>query len=62
MTKGEVIGYLQHFIRLNGSKDSNWLAVEKWKEDLEFIQNYNINTQPRIAVSSVKHYSSKRYY
>ena len=61
MTKGEVIGYLQHFIHLNGSKRSNWLAVQKWKEDLEFVQNYNIDDQPRVAVSCVKPYSSKRY-
>lgn len=56
MTKGEVIRYLQHFIRKKGAKESNWLALEKWKEDLEFVQNYNINIQPRIAIADIKRY------
>ena len=56
MTKGEVIGYLQHFIHLNGSKSSNWLALQKWREDLEFVQNYNLNTQPKVAISNIRRY------
>ena len=62
MTKGEVIQYLEFFLRQNENRATHRLACKKWREDLEFVQNYNINTQPRVAVSGVKHYSSKRYH
>lgn len=56
MTKGEVIQYLEFFLRQNGNRTTHWLACEKWREDLEFVQNYNINVQPRIAVSGIRRY------
>jgi len=58
MTKGEVIQYLEFFIRQNASKDSHRIACGKWREDLKFVQEYNISVQPKIAVLGVKRYGS----
>ena len=56
MTKGEVIQYLEFFLRQNGNRSTHRLACKKWREDLEFVQNYNINVQPKIAVSGIRRY------
>ena len=39
VSKGCVISYLKHNIQINGKKDSNEIAVSKWKDDLEFVYN-----------------------
>lgn len=56
MAKGEVIKYLTFFIRRNGAKLGNELALLKWKEDLAFVQEYDINTQPRAIIAQIKKY------
>ena len=56
MSKNDVIRYLSYFIRMNGAKDGNELAVKKWKDDLSFVQEYNIKTQPQTIISSIKKY------
>ena len=56
MSKGEVIKYLTFFIRRNGAKVGNELALSKWKEDLAFVQEYDINIQPRAIISEIKKY------
>lgn len=37
ITKGYVISYLKHNIKINGKKETNEFAVLKWKEDLDYI-------------------------
>lgn len=37
LTKDEVINYLNTFIRVNGAKPSMKYAVQKWTEDLDFV-------------------------
>lgn len=37
ITKGYVISYLKHNIKINGRKETNEFAVLKWKEDLDFV-------------------------
>lgn len=56
MDKGDVIRYLSYFIRKNGAKRGNELALSKWEEDLAFVQNYDISTQPRAIIKDVKKY------
>lgn len=56
MDKGDVIRYLSYFIHKNGAKRGNELALSKWKEDLAFVQNYNMSTQPRTIISGVRRY------
>lgn len=56
MDKGDVIRYLSYFIRKNGAKRGNEMALSKWREDLEFVQNYNINTQPSTIISDIRKY------
>lgn len=56
MDKGDVIRYLSYFIRKNGAKRGNELALSKWEEDLGFVQKYNKNTQPRAIIRDIKKY------
>ena len=56
MSKGDVIRYLSYFIRMNGAKSGNELAVSKWREDLAFAQSYNIAIQPRTIISDIRRY------
>ena len=56
MSKGEVIKYLSYFIRMQGSKCGNEIALKKWEEDLEFVQNYNKEFQPKTYISKFKKY------
>ena len=56
MEKGDVIRYLSYFIRKNGAKRGNELALSKWEEDLAFVQEYDISTQPRTIISDIRKY------
>lgn len=56
MSKNDVIRYLSYFIRMNGARYGNELAVEKWEEDLTFVQEYDISIQPRTIISKIKKY------
>ena len=38
VSKGYVITYLESNIRINGKKESNYCALQKWKKDLEFVR------------------------
>ena len=54
--KHKVIQYLSQFIKLHEGKIGDELAVSKWKEDLNFVQQYNMNAQPKFAVKEIKGY------
>ena len=56
MSKGDVIKYLSFFIKRNGAKTGNELALSKWKSDLEFVQSYIIDIQPSVFISQIKPY------
>ena len=56
MDKGDVIRYLSYFIRKNGAKRGNELALSKWEEDLAFVQEYDKRTQPSVVISEIKKY------
>ncbi len=50
MKKHEIIKQIQENISYNGKKSGNERAVEKWRDDLEFVQSYTDNnpTDPLI--------------
>lgn len=56
MDKGDVIRYLSYFIRKNGAKRGNEIALSKWEEDLAFVQGYKKSIQPRAIISDIKKY------
>ena len=56
MEKGDVIRYLSYFIRKNGAKRGNELALSKWREDLAFVQSYNSSIQPRTIITDIRRY------
>lgn len=56
MTKGEVIRYLNYFIKMQGAKIGNEIALSKWKDDLMFVQEYNKSIQPKVYINEIKRY------
>ena len=48
MSKPDVIKHLDYYINLNSSQSSKRLAVKKWKEDLDYVNNLEINKQRKI--------------
>ena len=56
MTKGEVIRYLNYFIKMQGAKTGNEIALNKWKDDLMFVQEYNKSIQPKAYIAEIKRY------
>lgn len=56
MTKQQVLDYLSYFVKQNKNRDNLKLAVEKWTEDIYFVEDYNIKTQPRTIISNIKHF------
>lgn len=37
VSKGYVISYLEHIIQINGRKETNYIALSKWKQDLQYV-------------------------
>lgn len=37
VSKGYIISYLKHMIAINGKKESNYIALQKWENDLEYV-------------------------
>lgn len=54
LSKARIIDYLNFFIRNHSNRDNYTLAVKKWKEDLEFVRNYCINTQRQFEIQNIK--------
>ena len=56
LTKSEVIRYLEHFIIMNGKKAINAIALDKWKQDLEFTLKYKMSEQQEYQVRYIHKY------
>lgn len=56
LSKLDVIHYLEHFISMNGAKQENALALEKWREDLDFVHKYNKSIQPKVFIKKIQKY------
>ena len=56
LRKSDVIRYLEHFINRNGQKANNALALEKWKEDLDFTLRFRMTEQAEYQIKHIKKY------
>ena len=56
LRKSEVIRYLEYFINRNGQKAGNALALEKWKEDLDFVLKFKLSEQAEYRIKHIKKY------
>lgn len=54
MQKPYIIDYLNFFIRRNGSKADMDIAVQKWRDDLDWVRNYRLGSQSMFQISGVK--------
>ena len=54
MQKPYIIDYLNFFIRRNGSKADMAIAVQKWRDDLDWVRNYRLGSQSMFQISGVK--------
>lgn len=59
LTKLEVIRYLGYFIRRNGQKDSNYLALSKWERDLDFTLHYDDKKQKQYLINAIQKYNGR---
>ncbi len=60
LLKNEVIRYLEHFINMNGRIIGNEIALSKWKQDLEFVLQYEMSKQDEYEISQIKSIESKK--
>lgn len=56
MKKNEIINYLNIFIRVNGAKHNMKFAVSKWKSDLDFVRNFQLETQDIYCLMDLRRY------
>lgn len=56
LEKHEVINYLNYFITTNGNIQNHELARAKWKEDLAYVRDYNLQEQNEVEIYEVKKY------
>ena len=57
LSKHRIEYYLTMFIKKSMSQKNMALAVSKWKTDLEFVENYDINRQVKVKIQSVQPYN-----
>lgn len=53
LEKSEIITYLDFFINQRESRSQYKLAIAKWKEDREFVENYKNGTYQQYYVSGI---------
>lgn len=56
MEKQRILDYLSSFVRSRKENPAMKLAVSKWEEDISFVQNYNISTQPSTIITKIIKY------
>ena len=54
-SKGRVMEYLHFFINNHYSQPTWAHAVSKWRDDLDWVRNYHIDTQRRFLIAGVRH-------
>ena len=59
LRKDEIITRLNDFIRVNGAQAKNYLAVEKWEADLEFVRSIDQPKQDIYALSDIRRYGEE---
>ena len=53
MKKAEIMKYLHFYIQTQGGNKRKALAVSKWEDDLDFVNNYNINKQQKYKINKI---------
>lgn len=56
VSKPEVMQYLEWFIHLNGKREANQTAREKWESDLFYVRNLNVSSQTNWEIDDIKPY------
>lgn len=56
LQKHQLAHYLSVFIITNGKRTGNEIARKKWKEDLDFVESYEMNTQPIVYIDNIQKY------
>ena len=56
VSKSEVIHHLNWLIHMNGKKTTNFIAKEKWEEDLGFVRNLDMGNQPDYRIEKIEPY------
>lgn len=56
LSKSEVVRYLEYFISRNGQKVNNSVALQKWKEDLDFVLQYKLPEQDKYKIKRIEKY------
>jgi len=56
MEKQKILDYLSAFVRSRKGNSTMKLAVSKWEDDISFVQQYNISTQPSTIITKVTRY------
>ena len=54
MTKQEIGSYLTFFISRAENQANMKTAISKWERDLQFVENYKINRQPKVKVIGIE--------
>lgn len=60
LTKDTIQLYLEQFLRINAQKAQMLRAEEKWKSDLVFVLQYNIEQQPKAFIGAVTEWQKRR--
>lgn len=59
LSKGDVIHYLEYFIKMNGHKKNNEFARVKWEEDLKFTLKYRMSEQNKYRIKKIEKLQKK---
>ena len=62
VTKHEIITHLDMLIKTNGNRSNMENAKKKWLSDLEFVRDYNINSQRIVPISKIVTGAPDVYY
>lgn len=54
MDKDRIMAYLKFFIQFNKNQRNKQEAVQKWKDDLDWIRNFQINEQRRFLIREIR--------
>ena len=53
MTKSDIIGYLDFFIKQRKSQEKFAVAIEKWEDDRDYISKYNASNDETYGVNRI---------
>lgn len=54
MSKPEIISHLDFLIRTNGKRKNMTVAVSRWNEDIDWIRNYQLDSQRQVTIGRIK--------